>query len=66
SGLGALGGYLLTAFLARQLLDLSTPPSWQTCLAAVLVGTVLAVVAGLLASARALLVRPLEVLRSER
>jgi putative ABC transport system permease protein len=66
SGLGALGGYLLTAFLAHQVLDLATPPSWQACLAAVGVGTLLAVLAGLAASARALLVRPLAVLRAER
>jgi putative ABC transport system permease protein len=64
--LGALGGYLLTAFLARQLLDLSTPPSWQTCLLGFASAIVLSVIAGLLASARALLVPPLEVLRAER
>jgi putative ABC transport system permease protein len=64
--LGALGGYLLTAFLASQLLDLHTPPSWLTCLLALLSAVVLSVVAGLLASVRSLLVRPLEVLRAER
>lgn len=64
--LGALGGYLLTAFMARELLDLDTPPSWRTCLAAVAITVLLSTVAGLLASARALLVRPLDVLRSER
>jgi putative ABC transport system permease protein len=63
--LGALAGYLLTAFLASQLLDLSTPPSWQTCLVAVLGAIALSVLAGLAASARALVVRPLEVFRQQ-
>jgi putative ABC transport system permease protein len=63
--LGALGGYLLTAFLASQLLDLSTPPSWRACLVAVLGAIALSILAGLAASGRALLVRPLEVFRQQ-
>jgi putative ABC transport system permease protein len=63
--LGALGGYLLTAFLASQLLDLSTPPSWQTCLVAVAGAIALSILAGLAASSRALVVRPLEVFRQQ-
>jgi putative ABC transport system permease protein len=63
--LGALGGYLLTAFLASQLLDLGTPPSWRACLVAVFGAIALSVIAGLLASGRALMVRPLEVFRQQ-
>jgi len=62
--IGAAGAYALTALLARQLLQLEALPSWSLCLAAVLVTIALSVLCGLLASTKALLVRPLDVLRN--
>jgi putative ABC transport system permease protein len=62
--IGATGAYAVTALLARQLLQLDALPSWSMCLAAVLIAIALSVLCGLLASTRALLVRPLDVLRN--
>lgn len=62
--IGAVGAYSVTALLARQLLQLDALPSWPLTVAAVLITIVLSVVCGLSASTKALLVRPLDVLRN--
>lgn len=64
--LGAAGAYALAASFTRQVLKLPSWPAWQSCMVAVLTTIVLSVLGGLLASARALRVRPLEVLRNRR
>lgn len=64
--LGAAAAYGLTLAIARQLLELPTWPSWQSCAIAVLATTLLSVVCGLLASVRALLAKPLDVLHGRR
>ncbi|MET0342386.1 MAG: FtsX-like permease family protein [Polyangiales bacterium] len=61
--LGAIGGYLACTAVAREVLALREAPSVVACLLAVLATSLLATVAGLLASLRALRVRPIEVLR---
>jgi len=63
--LGALGAYALAYGFTTQVLELSRAPSVALCVAAVVCATVLSVMGGLLASLRALLVRPLFVLRQE-
>ena len=64
--LGAAGAYALAATFTHQVLKLQSWPAWQACVLAVLASIVLSVLGGLLASARALRVRPLEVLRGRR
>lgn len=63
--LGAGGAYLLATQFARAVLDLASWPSWTTALGGLLAVTALSVLAGLAASARALRVAPLEVLRDQ-
>lgn len=61
--LGALFAYGLAYGFTSQVLELSRPPSPLLCLAAIVITSALSVGGGLLASARALWVRPLFVLR---
>lgn len=63
--LGAAGAYVLAYGFTSQVLELSRPPSLALCALAVLCATLLSVLGGLLASLRALWVRPLVVLRQE-
>jgi len=64
SGLiSATSAFALTAVFARQVLALSALPSVVTCVLGVLALCALSVLAGLIASARALRSSPLEVLR---
>jgi putative ABC transport system permease protein len=63
--LGALGAYALALGFTTQVLELSRAPSVALCVAAVVCATLLSVLGGLLASVRALVVRPLFVLRQE-
>ena len=64
--LGALGAYALALLFARYVLSVQTLPSWQLCALAMVTTTCLSTVGGLLASLRALQVRPLAVLRGQR
>jgi putative ABC transport system permease protein len=61
--LGAAGAYGLTYASCRYLLELQAAPSWFACVVALLVVVALSVAGGWVASARALLVLPREVLR---
>ena len=61
--LGAAGAYLLVRLVARHLLSLSSGPSVSACLLAVFATSLLCTVGGLLASLRALLVKPIAILR---
>lgn len=61
--LATLGAYGLVTLFTRNVLDLSTPPSWAASLLGWLATVVLSVAAGLLASARALRSPPLAVFR---
>lgn len=61
--LGAAGAYMLAWGFTHQVLRLHALPSIPLCAGAVLATTLLSVSAGLLASTRALLVKPLWVLR---
>jgi len=64
SGLiAALGAYTLSALFTRGVLDLDTPPSLLVCAIGFVATIVFSLGAGLLASARALNVPPLEVFR---
>jgi putative ABC transport system permease protein len=61
--LGALFAYGLSQGLATWVLTLSASPSWGVCFASAVTLCALATAFGLLSSARALSVRPLQVLR---
>jgi len=61
--LGAAGAYALAFTFAREVLELATRPPLTICLVGVALTSALSVVAGLIASARALRVGPLAVLR---
>lgn len=61
----ALGAYALTAQFTRSVLSLASAPSLGLCLLGFVVTVALAVLAGLLASARALAVPPLAVFRQQ-
>ena len=61
--LGAAGAYALAWGFTHQVLRLHTLPSIPMCAGAVFATTLLSVSAGLLASTRALVVKPLSVLR---
>lgn len=61
--LGALGAYALALLFARYVLLVSTLPAAGSCVAAIAITTALSMFGGLLASARALRVSPLLVLR---
>ncbi|MET0286171.1 MAG: FtsX-like permease family protein [Polyangiales bacterium] len=61
--LGAAGAYGLTYACSRFVLELETRPDWLACAIALAVVMALAVVGGLLASVRALVVSPISVLR---
>jgi putative ABC transport system permease protein len=63
--LGAAGAYLLAFGFARRVLELYELPSLTACLLAVVGTVLLSVLGGLAASARALRVPPLEVLRRQ-
>jgi len=60
---GALAAYFSTWLAARQLLELTELPSLSLASFAVLLTAILSVVSGLIASGRALWVRPLYALR---
>ena len=61
--IGALGAYVLAFVFLRRTLELTTTPSLLVCAIAVIACSALAVLGGVLASMRALLVRPLDVFR---
>jgi putative ABC transport system permease protein len=61
--LGAAGAYGLTYACTRFVLELDARPDWLACALALAVVMALAVVGGLLASVRALVVSPITVLR---
>ncbi|HEX5659334.1 MAG TPA: FtsX-like permease family protein, partial [Polyangiales bacterium] len=61
--LGAGGAYGLTYACSRFVLELEARPDWRACVVALAVVMALAVAGGLLASARALFVLPISVLR---
>jgi putative ABC transport system permease protein len=61
--LAVAGAYALASAFSRELLQLTEAPSWRLCAGGFLVSVGLAVVAGLLASARALQAPVLETLR---
>jgi putative ABC transport system permease protein len=63
--LGAGGAYVLICALARYVLELGSLPSWRSCLAAVFLTVVVSAAGGLVASLRALWIRPIEVLRGQ-
>jgi putative ABC transport system permease protein len=64
SGLIAvLGAYVLSALFTRGVLDLDTPPSLVVCAIGLIATIVFSLLAGLLASVRALNVPPLDVFR---
>lgn len=64
--LGAGGAYLLAAIFTQQVLHLSRWPSLAAAILAIVATVMLSVLGGLLASARALRVAPLSVLRGRR
>jgi putative ABC transport system permease protein len=61
--LASLGSYVLVTLFTRNVLELTTAPSWPASAIGWLVIVVLSIVAGLLASARALRSPPLAVFR---
>ncbi len=61
--IASLGAYALVATFTRNVLELSTSPSWRACAIGWVVIVTLSIAAGLLASARALNAPPLAVLR---
>jgi putative ABC transport system permease protein len=61
--LATLGAYALVAVFTRNVLELTTLPSWSASVIGWLVIVALSIVAGLLASARALYAPPLAVFR---
>jgi putative ABC transport system permease protein len=61
--IAAAGAYLLTWLFTHSVLDLSTTPSLRLCAAGWAITVALSILAGLAASARALRVSPLAVLR---
>jgi putative ABC transport system permease protein len=61
--LASLGSYVLVTLFTRNVLELTTAPSWPASAIGWLVIVVLSIVAGLLASARALRAPPLAVFR---
>jgi putative ABC transport system permease protein len=61
--MAAFGAYGLTFAFTRNVLELSASPSWLACLIGFAVIVALSIVAGLLASARALKAPPLAVFR---
>ena len=65
AGLGALGAYAFSWAFLDLVLELGGAPSLALTLAGILVGTLLALAAGIGASARALAVSPARVLREE-
>lgn len=64
--LGAVGAYALSYTFTHHVLQLSRLPSALSCGLAVVAVVLLSMIGGLLASARALRVSPLQVLREER
>jgi putative ABC transport system permease protein len=63
--LGAGGSYLLTSLVVQRVLEMDSPPSLGLCALGFVITVVLSTLGGLLASLKALLVPPLEVLRQE-